>query len=154
MQWVILALVVFGLLLMSTRYPKVAFAILGALLLLIGGLLMLNTRDEKRASSRATQLELLNHKMSPGYADSYNFSGRISNNSESIVRETTIQVTLKDCSTDEDSSCSVIGEEVARIPLTIPPGQARDFEENVYLGPSKPEYEVRWEYLILDAKVR
>jgi len=154
MQWVILAFTVFGLLLLATRYPKIAFGILGALILFIGVLLMLNTSDKKIASSRAAELEMTNTKMTPGYADSYNFSGRISNNSESHIREITIQVTLKDCADDDDGSCPVIGEEIARLPVAIPAGQARDFEENVYLGPSKPKQEARWSFLILDAQIR
>jgi len=154
MQWVILALTVLGLLLMASRYPKIASGILGALLLFIGLLLVLDSSDKKTASSRAAELELINTRMTPSYADSYNFSGRISNNSESIIREITIQVTLKDCADDDDGSCSVIGEEIARLPVAIPAGQARDFDENVYLGPSKPEHEARWEYLILDAQIR
>ncbi len=156
MQWIVLVLIVVGLLLMATRYPKIAFGILGALVLLIGILLMLGKDNEQDASSRAAQLKLINTQMTPGYADSYQFTGRISNQSETTIRQVTIQVTLKDCddASAEDASCSIIGEELARVTVTIPPGQARDFSDNVYLGSSKPKRHARWQFLIVDAQIR
>jgi hypothetical protein len=56
----------------------------------------------------------------------------------------------------DDTQCVTIGEVVQKLPLTVPPGQARDFDNFVAVQGSviKPRGQLKWSYSVRDIKGR
>jgi hypothetical protein len=56
----------------------------------------------------------------------------------------------------DDTQCVTIGEVVQKLPLTVPPGQARDFDNFVAVQGSviKPRGHLKWSYSVRDIKGR
>ena len=128
MHWLILGVIAIALLLMAAQYPKVAFGLLGALI--IGFVILYRfsdgelTRGKFRIEPEAIELDHI--RMSPGYAGSYRFSGRITNQApEASLSEFDVQTVLEDCVGGPDS-CVVIGETVSRITLHVPRRHSRE----------------------------
>ena len=145
MHWIILGIVALALVAISVRYPRLAFTILIALL---GGavlLLQIIPGERERASARisVSDVELLMVNIAPSYANSFELNGRLGNHSsDAELSETTLEVRLRDCSSDLErtaDNCLVLG--VAHPRVTLPPGQARDFRIRV----SFPRVQVRGE---------
>jgi hypothetical protein len=156
MHWLILGVIAIALLLMAAQYPKIAFGLLGALV--IGFVILYRLSDGDLTPGKAlidpAAITLDHIRMEPGYAGSYRFSGRIANHAQdATLSEISVQTAMQDC-IGEPPSCIVIGEAVTRITLNIPPRQARDFNTNVYLGSTGPKGTVRWTHDVVATQVQ
>jgi hypothetical protein len=155
MKWLI-GIVVLALLVVSVRFRKfvLGFVALGAA---VGGVVyLINEREESRSLSRipVSQLIFENVMLSPDYSG-YKISGRIKNTSAQFtLKEVTYIVTMQDCTGELPSkSCVTIGESRETVYLNVPPGQARDFEDSVYLGGTlKPKARLEWHYVVSETK--
>jgi hypothetical protein len=155
MKWLI-GIVVLALLVVSVRFRKfvLGFVALGAA---VGGVVyLINEREESRSLSRipVSQLIFENVMLSPDYSG-YKISGRIKNTSAQFtLKEVTYIVTMQDCTGELPSkSCVTIGESRETVYLNVPPGQARDFEDSVYLGATlKPKARLEWHYVVSETK--
>jgi hypothetical protein len=60
---------------------------------------------------------------------------------------------MQDCTGDTPArNCVTIEEKNESVYLTIPPGQARDFQESIYLGTLKPKGRLEWNYSVLQTR--
>ncbi|NKB77416.1 MAG: hypothetical protein GKR96_10350 [Gammaproteobacteria bacterium] len=155
MQWVLLGIIAIALILMSSRYPKAAFSLLG-LLVAITAFLFYATTDSgflSRSKLISSNIQIENAIMTPAYADSYRFNARLVNIDEAIaLKEVTISITMFDCADETQSSCQVIGQAEERINVEIPPQQARDVARTISFYSASPEAFVRWSYLVTDTR--
>ncbi len=160
MHWVLLGIIAVALLFASARYPKFAFGTLAALLGLGIALYFLSLDEVRQGQQRITvdQVLLSHVEMTRGYAGSYNFSGRLTNQSaDHALREVEIRVVMSDCppqAADAADECVIIGETVKRIAREVPPGQARDFRESVFFSAAHPKGDVRWQHAVIATHAR
>jgi len=129
-----------------------------ALAAVVGGFFYLqNEREESRSLSRIKNSELVfeNVTLKSDYGG-YKIAGRIKNNSPKYtLKQVTFIVTMQDCSGESPSqNCITIGENNETAYLTVPPGQARDFDESVYFsgGSLNPKGHLEWNYSISQIK--
>lgn len=155
MKWLI-GIVVLVLLVVSVRFRKFVLGLI-ALAAAVGGVVyLINEREESRSLSRipVSQLMFENAMLTPDYSG-YKMSGRIRNTSTQFtLKEVRYIVTLQDCTGESSSKkCITIGESSEGVSLPIPPGQARDFEDSVYLGGTlKPQARLEWHYVVSQTK--
>lgn len=155
MQWLLLGVIVAALLLMSTRFPKTAFAILGVLGAAAAAVIF-STRDDaafSRAQLPPQSVRIENAVVTPAYGNSYQFSARLVNTHDSILmKEASLSVTLLDCpahaGAEDDANCTIIGQRDLRVNIQIPAGQARDISENVFFHDASPAGNARWRYRV------
>lgn len=151
MAWLV-GIVVLILLVASAGFRKFALGliVLGAT---AGGVIYLqNESEESRSRSRIPLSELVfeNVTLKPDYS-SYKMSGRVKNNSAKFtLTQVGFVVTMQDCTGESPSSnCITIGQSSEDAYFNIPPGQARDFEESVYVsGTLKPQGRLEWHYSV------
>ncbi len=147
MTWIAILIVAIILIAMSLHYPRVAFGLLGVLL--VAGIIVYRITDSAENSGiiAAEQLALDNLHMTTAYGDSYYLAGRIRNLSDKSLREFSVLVQALDCPQETDSAdCLIIGEKNISIFTKVPPKQARDFRENVYFGQIQPAHVLVWRY--------
>ena len=93
--------------------------------------------DERIPKERipAGELVFLDYKIQPSEFGGYEFVGRIKNtNAHYTLYSVEINVLLYDCLIEVDNrNCTIIGERIESIYLTIPPKQERDFKEPIYI---------------------
>ena len=151
MHWIILGIVALALVAISVRYPRLAFTILIALL---GGavlLLQIIPGERERASAQisVSDVELLMVNIAPSYANSFELNGRLGNHSSDVeLSETTLEVRLRDCSSDSErttDNCQVLGVAHPRVTLLVPPGQSRDFSISVNFPRVQVHGETDWD---------
>ncbi len=154
MQWVLFAIVIAALLLAATRFPKTAYGILSALLAVVG---LLYWRSQAEPDSRELlipvgRVVISDAVVTEAYRDSFNITARITNGSEThTLTETTIEIAMLDCesnSTDE-SGCAILGSQRRPVVIRIPPGQSRDFEDNLIFSRAKIRGQLRWRYTVV-----
>ena len=135
MQWVMLALIVIGLIALAGPYPRIAFGLLGGLLLIGGSFIWYSAdKDPDRQDLDPAKMAIENISVVEAYAGSHRLTGRLVNRHETAaVRETLISVDMLNCK-QANVDCLVVGQDTESIIERIPPGQARDFETTVYLG--------------------
>ncbi len=155
MQWILLVIIVAGLLYLSRFYPKTGFSILGVLA--VCAIFIIITTSERgenaRAKLPAEDIIIENPVMTPGYRNGYTLSARLVNQNESsTLRDSAISITMFDCLTSDRSSCSVVGQEEARINLVIPPGQSRDLSRYVSFEGVSPKGTVEWEFKVTQTR--
>ena len=153
MQWVLLAVLVAALLVLSRYFPRVAFSLLGVLV--AGAIIIVFSTTELGETHRSglppDNIKIENPVLTEAYAGSYRFSGRFVNTHESRkARDTTLSVTMLDCSPSGD--CVVIGQQEKRINQEIPAGQARDVSTTLTFHGAAPSGEIRWEIKITDTR--
>ena len=153
MQWVLLAVLVAALLVLSRYFPRVAFSILGVLV--VGAIAIVLTTTELGETHRSglppEDIKIENPVVTEAYAGSYRFNGRFVNTNESRkARETTLSVTMLDC--PQTGDCVVIGQQEKRINQEIPAGQARDVSTTLTFHGAAPTGELRWEIKITDTR--
>lgn len=159
MHWVLLAGIVVVLIIASIRFPKIGLSVLG-IAIAVGLFLFLRTEGEvekTRMLIRPSQIQLDHIEFSPSYADSYNITGRIRNqSSEHTLTEVSLQVVMSDCvkSGEQDDNCEIVGEVTTRIIKHIPPGQARDFNDNIQFAQAKLRGQVAWEYTVVGSRAK
>jgi hypothetical protein len=155
MQWALLAVVILGLFLISGRYPKTAFSILGALVLAAATYVLLS-EDKfglKELKIPTENIAIENTAVVPAYANSYRISGRIANQDQSIaLKEVSLKIEQLDCKTGAASDCQIVGQALERLIMAIPPGQARDFSVTVHFGVPKISGNIDWRFTITNTK--
>ena len=159
MHWVITsAIVCVALITLSYYSPKIAFSLLGGLGVLLIALYYLNldeSESERFPISRSDIL-LTNTSTSKSYADSWDYSGRLANNSDKNVTDVEIRIKLLDCpKTAQYTSgdCIVIGDGVDFVAINIPTRQARDFRDNISFRNAKPNGKPMWEFELVGVRV-
>ena len=153
MQWILLAVLIAALLVLSRYFPKVAFSILGVLV--AGAIaIVLTTTDMgevRRSGVPPDSIKIENPVLTEAYANSYRFNGRFVNtHDKKAVRESTLSVTMLDCPLE--GKCIVIGQQEKRINQEIPPGQARDVATTLTFGNARAAGELRWEIKITNTR--
>lgn len=159
MHWIILAAIAVALLVAASRYPKFAFSMLAVLIAMSVIMYRLTTGEVERGAELIDidDIELTNVSIDSGYGGSFNFTGRVLNNaSDAILTEITLTVSMLDCerADQDEDSCPVIGEGTWRVPVQVPPNQARDFKRNISFDQAKPRGEVRWRYAATETVAR
>lgn len=156
MAW-LTGIVVLILLVIFPGFRKVAGGLI-ALAVVVGGFFYLQIeREESRSRSRITNSELVfeNVALKPDYS-SYKLVGRIKNNSAKYtLKQVTFVVTMQDCAGESRSpQCITIGESNETLYLSVPHGQARDFDEAVYFsdGILNPKGHLEWNYSVSQIK--
>ncbi|HJP11236.1 MAG: hypothetical protein CMK60_08585 [Proteobacteria bacterium] len=154
MHWVALGIIGIGLIVAASRYPKLAFGILAGLIGTVLVVVKFNSDEHERSALLvlAGDVEFSNILFSPGYAGSYNMSGRLINRSiKSGIAEVGLSVTMLDCSLESagiESDCSELAEVYTRISIEIPPGQTKEFSTNLPFPDRPPKGETRWAYVV------
>lgn len=152
MAWVI-AIVVLVLLVVSAGFRKLALGLV--VIAVVGGVIayLYGQAEEKQSLTRipVSQLVFENVRLNPDYS-SYKLSGRIKNNSAQFtLTKLVFAITMQDCTGDVSArNCVTIGETNESVYLTVPPGQARDFQDSVYFsgGALKPKGRLEWNYSV------
>jgi hypothetical protein len=100
-----------------------------------------------RPASPATALQTIspelivadNFQLTGGGAP-FEFSGRIENKSEALLRSVTVLVTRRDCFEGalDPSGCVVLWQDRHWLPLSVPPKQSRDFSTAVWMRGAAP----------------
>lgn len=158
MQWVLLAVIVAALLYMSRYYPKIAFGVLGVLV--IGAaVIVFTTKDAAQLNRSKLPVEYIkieNPVFTPAYGDGFRFNARLVNTHQSVaLKETTVSITMLDCpeeAGDSADGCQVIGQEDRRIIVKIPPSQSRDVSQTLSFGSALPRGNVRWQIKITETR--
>lgn len=156
MTWIFLGVIALALIVLSLRYPKVAFMLLFALVCAGVILYRLGLDETNRSSSliSSDQIELQDPEMEPGYADSYNLSTRLLNNHDrATLVEFTLHTKMEDCN-ESATDCVLIGETDTRISLVVPPRQARDLLKNIYFDHAIVKGVVKWTHTISKTRSR
>ena len=153
MQWVLLGVIIVALLYLARYSPKIAYSILGALV--IGAIAIVISTSELGKNNRskilADDIEIENPVMVQSYGGSYRFNARlINNNADMSAKELAISITMLDC--EDEASCSVIGQREERVILQIPPGQARDLSRTVSFDNASSTKNLKWEHKVTEAK--
>ena len=155
MQWALLAVVIIGLFMISGRYPKAAFSILGVLVVAAVAYVLwsMDKTGLKKPQIPPQSLVIENTAVVPSYANSYRITGRVANNHDSVaLKETTMKIEQLDCKKDDAADCRIVGQALERLVLTIPPGQARDFSLTVHFGAPAISGNIDWHFEITSTK--
>lgn len=150
MAWIV-AIAVLVLLVVSAGFRM--FAGVLVLVTAAGGFLFwqYEKNEERESKSRISQSELSFEGVSlkPSYGNSYDLVGRIVNNSNKYtLKAVHLKLTFRDCE-KENKNCIVIYESSEHIYINIPPKQARDFKEYVFLSSDiSLKGEMVWDYKI------
>ena len=154
MHWILLGVIALALVVTAVRYPRLAFAILVALI--AGAVLMLQMipgeRERESARMSVSDVQLLMVHIAPAYAGGFDLSGRLENRSDDAeLSEATLEVELRDCHDDLDGAagnCPVLGVATPQIVLIVPPGQARDFSVSITFPRVQVRGEADWQYTV------
>jgi len=150
MAWII-GIVILVLLVISTGFRK--FVGILVLIAVIGGFIYWQNEknEEKQSKTRIKPSELLFEDvlLKSSYGSGYDLIGRITNNSSNYtLKGVQLKLTFRDCDKD-NKDCIIIGEDDEYIYINIPPKQARDFKESVYLYSNlKIKGKMVWNYKI------
>lgn len=151
MGWVA-AIVILVLLVISAGFRKFALTLLVTCAVVGFVLYHQHKSEEAKALSRVDINEIAFDNvrlLGSDYRD-YEIVGRVKNNSNQYtLKGVNLKITFRDCpQRDSLDGCVVIGEIDEFLSLNIPPGQARDFEESVYLygDKMKPKGRLVWGY--------
>jgi hypothetical protein len=88
---------------------------------------------------------------SGGDPQTFGVAGQVLNNSpQHTLTEVQLQVVMQDCT---DVDCTTIGEQVATVPTSVPPGQASDIEAEAHFeGMPEPQGKLGWRYSVVGTK--
>lgn len=152
MQWALLAVIIVALFLLSGRYPRVAFGILGVLVVATLGLILLTEDDASLNRERIAPADIAVESISgtPAYGGSHRLTGRVKNNHASAeLKELALSIIMQDCT---DAGCEVVGQARERVNLRVPAGQVRDFNVTVYLGEPLISGTIDWKFTVTDTR--
>ena len=94
-------------------------------------------------------LDFEDMRLARAYGDDYRLTGRVKNNSQLTITAITVKVSISDC--DSSGHCDVVGDKQEECYLRIPPGQARDLNENLFMGQgTEIRKTMQWNYSIPD----
>ena len=155
MQWALLAVIIVGLFLISGRYPKLAFSVLGVIVFAAAVFVFMTTDEAKLARMKvsAENVEVSNAAVVPAYGGSYRLTGQLTNNHESAeLKSTVLSVVMLDCKGATRTECQIVGQTQERINLRVPAGQTRNFGANVYIGEPLISGSVQWEFEVTNTR--
>ena len=126
----------------------------------VGVLLLLGYSKQQEADS-ARKREAAKHLVVPTslvfqdmglgkqYGSAYRLTGRVKNTSQYTVTAITVRVSISDC--DSNQHCDVVGDKEQECYLRIPPGQARDLDETLFMEHgTEIRNTMQWNYRIPD----
>jgi hypothetical protein len=94
-------------------------------------------------------LDFEDMRLGKGYGDNFHLTGRVNNNSQFTITAITVKVSISDC--DSSGHCDVVGDKQEESYLRIPPGQARDLNENLFMDQgTEIRNTMQWNYSIPD----
>ena len=140
MQWLLLGAIALALLLMASRTPKFAFALLAVLAMALVAAAVIGKRDTMRArvALPITDLRIDNASMTPAYGGGWQFRARIENaNAQIAAKEFVIAITMLDCPPPD--ACTRIDQTTRRINRRIPPRTAREIQSPVSFDAARPQ---------------
>lgn len=154
MHWLLLGIIALALIVVAGRHPRTAFGLFAALL--AGAILMwqLNSGEKERGSALISPGDVLLSRVhfKPGYAGSFDLSGRLANQaSHAQIVEVVLEVQLRDCHPSDQGGirdCQVLGTDSPRLVLAVPPGEARDFMVNLSFPRTQSRGEIDWTYRV------
>jgi hypothetical protein len=123
----------------------------------VGIILLLGYSKEQEANG-ARKREAAKHLVAPTslvfedmrlgnqYGD-YRLTGRVKNTSQHMVTAIAVKLSISDC--DSSGHCDVVGDKEEECHLRIPPGQARDIDETLFMeNGTVIRNTMRWDYSI------
>jgi hypothetical protein len=114
-------------------------------------------QDEEKARNREaakhlvtpTSLDFLDMRLGKDSGNDYRLTGRVKNNSHYKITAITVRVSICDC--DSSAHCDVVGDKQQECNLRIPPAQARDLDEYLFMDQgTEIRNSMQWNYSILD----
>ena len=155
MHWLLLGIIALALIVVAGRHPRTAFGLFAALLAGTILMLQLSSGEKERGSALISPGDVLLSRVhfKPGYAGSFDLSGRLANQaSDAQIVEVVLEVQLRDChppDQGEARDCQVLGTESPRLVLAVPPGEARDFMANLSFPRTQSRGEIDWTYRVI-----
>ncbi len=152
MQWALLAVIVVALFLLSGRYPRVAFSILGVLVVSAAAIILFTEDEASLKKERIAPADIMVEGIAgtPSYGGDHRLTGRVKNNHASAeLKELVVSIVMQDC---DDTGCDVVGQAEERVNLRVPAGQARDFSVTVYLGEPVISGTIDWNFTVTDTR--
>ncbi len=96
-----------------------------------------------------TSLDYQDMRLGKEYGSDYRLTGRVKNNSQYTITAITVKVSISDC--DSSGHCDVVGDKQEEHYLRIPPGQARDLNETLFMDQgTEIRNFMQWSYTITD----
>jgi hypothetical protein len=96
-----------------------------------------------------TSLEFQDMRLEKEYGSDYRLTGRVKNNSRYTVTAISVRVSISDC--DSSGHCDVVGDKEEECYLRIPPEQARDVNETLFMDHgTEIRNTMQWNYTIPD----
>lgn len=156
MGWLVAILVIIAV----VAFPKVRKVVAVVAAIAAIGLVawyLTNQREEAASKSRVTANELDISDLRLGraqYGSSYRLTGRVQNlSSRFTISSLQIRMVLKDCLQAND--CSVVGDSIANVWVSVPPGQVRAIDDSVYFSDVPPfRGTFEWNYEIVEIKAK
>ena len=154
MHWIVLGIVGLTLVVSASRFPRLAFALLGVLLAVAVITVQLNSKNDERSDSLISnsEVELSQVTLTSGYAGSYDMKGILRNRSlGSSIVEVVVQIEMLDCPTQDKIDrvdCSELGSTTARITSDVPPGHNQEFNSNLSIHASEVSGYLTWDHKI------
>ena len=155
MQFVLLAIIVGALLYLSRYFPKLAFSVLGVLVL--GAIAIVFTTTDIAQNSRSRlpidDIIIENPVMTDAYGGGYRFSARLNNSNQDIaLKESIVSITMLDCPDETEQGCTVIGQSEQRVSIIVPPTQSRDISRTLSFDSAKPSGIVKWQFNVTQTR--
>jgi hypothetical protein len=159
MHWVLLAVLALLLIATASRFPKLAFSLLGVLVAVAAAMYYVTepTSDGLPESFDVSQVEVSNVRMTPYYAGGFKAVGEIANHSsDHDITELVVRFSVEDCPQQGDSAegCALVSEVDKQIRLHVPPGAVRTFESPVDPRRTSVDGKRRWRFKVIDVTAR
>ena len=154
MHWIVLGIVGLTLVVSASRFPRLAFALLGVLIAVAVITVQLNSKNDERSDALISnsEVELSQVTLTSGYGGSYDMKGVLRNRSlASSIVEVVVQIEMLDCppkgKTDR-GDCNERGRTTTRITSDVSPGHNQEFNINVSIHVPKVSGYLTWDYQI------
>jgi len=154
MHWIVLGIVGLMLVVSASRFPRLAFALLGVLIAVAVIIVQLNSKYDERSDSLIsnTEVELSQVTLTSGYGGSYDMKGILRNHSlASSIVELVVEIEVLDCPTQGNTDrvdCNELGRTTTRITSDVPPGHNKEFNTNLPIDASNVSGYLTWDYQI------
>ena len=154
MHWIVLGIVGLTLVVSASRFPRLAFSLLGVLIAVAVITVQLNSKNDERSDSLISnsEIELSQVTMNLGYAGSYDMKGILGNRSlASSIVEVVVQIKMLDCPTQGKTDwvdCNELGSTSTRITSDVPPGHNQEFNTNLSIHEPNVSGYLTWDYRI------
>ena len=154
MHWIVLGIVGLTLVVSASRFPRLAFALLGALAVVAVITVQLNSKNDERSDSLISnsEVELSQVTLTSAYAGSYDMKGILRNRSlTSSIVEVVLEIEMLDCPTQgktDRALCNELGWTTARITSDVPPGHNQEFNTNLSIHATVISGYLIWDYQI------